>query len=293
MVKGYLGIVIAACLWGVIGPISRLAFQQGLEPLEVAFWRAVLAWLCFALHAGCRREIKIESKDILPVCVFGLGGVTFFYGAYQLAVAKGGAALAAVLLYTAPAWVVMMAAFFLREAVTLPKIGALALTLVGVMGVSLGAGQEALVAGGGLDLMALLCGLVAGFCYALYYLFGKYFAGRYSSPNLFLYILPIGALGLYPWVQFQTKNSTAWCALFVLSVVCTYGAYYAYYHSLRYLEASRASIIATVEPVVAAVVAYVWWHEKFNWAGYLGSGLILSAVVLVVLEKGPKLKKSS
>ena len=51
MTTGYLYIIFAAILWGIIGPVSRLAFDQGMAPLEVAFWRAVLAWICFGSHA--------------------------------------------------------------------------------------------------------------------------------------------------------------------------------------------------------------------------------------------------
>ena len=64
----------------------------------------------------------------------------------------------------------------------------------------------------------------------------------------------------------------------------TYGAYYCYYIGLKHMEASRASITATLEPVVAAVVAYFWWGETFTLMGYIGSALILGAVILMVLD---------
>ena len=69
-----------------------------------------------------------------------------------------------------------------------------------------------------------------------------------------------------------------------MAFFCTYGAYYCYYIGLKYMEASRASITATLEPVVAAVVAYCWWGETFSPLGYIGSALILGAVILVVLD---------
>jgi drug/metabolite transporter (DMT)-like permease len=46
----------------------------------------------------------------------------------------------------------------------------------------------------GVTLPSLVFGLSAGFCYSLYYIFGKFFSTRYTSPNLFFYLLPIGAL---------------------------------------------------------------------------------------------------
>lgn len=282
--KGFFYIICAGILWGFVGPFSKLAFQEGVTPLEVAFWRAFLAWILFGLHAVAERQVKIEPKDIPAIVAFGVTGVTFFYGSYQLAVEKGGAALASVLLYTAPAWVAVMSAFFFKEAMTFLKIAALALTILGVTGVSAGSRGLAAYSGIQVSATAVVFGLLSGFFYSLYYIFGKCFSARYSSPNLFLYMLAIGALGLFPAVSFVHKTMMAWIALVCLALFSTYGAYYCYYLGLKYLEPSRAAITATIEPVVATIVAHLWWNESFTLVGYGGSALILTAVVLVVRD---------
>lgn len=284
--RGYAFIVAAAVLWGLIGPFSRLAFQEGISPMEVAFWRALLAWVLFGGHAMIRREVSLDRKDVPYILVFGVCGVSLFYFFYQMAVKNGGAALAAVLLYTAPAWVILLSRIFLKEAITPAKISAMVLTLIGISAISMGrdAGQD----GSPVSVSAILFGLSSGFCYSLYYIFGKHFSGRYSSYNLFLYVLPIGALGLLPWVTFAPKSPTAWLALISLVIVSTYGANSCYYSGLKYLEAGRASITATLEPVVAAVVAYFWWGEVFTLQSYMGSAVILSAVVLMIRSGGDK-----
>lgn len=268
----------AAALWGILGPFSRLAFSEGIHPMEVAFWRATLAWGFFGIHAAATRSLRLDLRDFPMVALFAITGVTAFYGTYQLAIRGGGAALASVLLYTAPAWVALLARLIFKETFTRPKIIALVLTFIGVVCVA-GSGRIQIT------WPALLFGLTAGFCYSLYYIFGKHFSTRYSSPNLFLYLLPIGALTLLPWVDFSPKSATAWGALLCISALCTYGAYSLYYIGLRYLEASRAAITATLEPVVAAVVAFFWWGEAFDVTGYAGSALILGAVVLMVMDK--------
>jgi DME family drug/metabolite transporter len=278
--RGYAFIVAAAVLWGMIGPFSRLAFQEGIAPMEVAFWRALLAWILFGGHAMIRHEVSLDRKDIPYILVFGVCGVSLFYFVYQMAVKQGGAALAAVLLYTAPAWVIVLSRIFLKESITPTKISAVVLTLIGISAISMGkgAGQD----GSPVSVSAIGFGLASGFCYSLYYIFGKHFTGRYSSYNLFLYVLPIGALGLLPWVAFTPKTPTAWMALISLAIICTYGANACYYLGLKYLEAGRASITATLEPVVAAVIAYFWWGEMFTVQSYMGSAVILSAVVLMI-----------
>jgi DME family drug/metabolite transporter len=278
--RGYAFIVAAAVLWGMIGPFSRLAFQEGIAPMEVAFWRALLAWVLFGGHAMIRHEVSLDRKDIPYILVFGVCGVSLFYFVYQMAVKQGGAALAAVLLYTAPAWVIVLSRIFLKESITPTKISAVVLTIIGISAISMGkgAGQD----GSPVSVSAIGFGLSSGFCYSLYYIFGKHFTGRYSAYNLFLYVLPIGALGLLPWVAFTPKTPTAWLALISLAIICTYGANACYYLGLKYLEAGRASITATLEPVVAAVIAYFWWGEVFTVQSYMGSAVILSAVVLMI-----------
>jgi drug/metabolite transporter (DMT)-like permease len=281
VVKGYLCIIGAAGLWGLIGPLAKLAFQEGVAPLEVAFWRALLAWLCFGGQALWQRQVRVRPEDLPWLGFFGLTGVFVFYGSYQLAVRQGGAALASVLLYTAPAWVALLAARFFREALTRAKLAALGLTLIGVALVSFGAGRgEA----GPMSGAAVFWGLTAGFCYALYYLFGKRFAPRYAAATVFAYILPVGALCLSPWAVWSAKSTSAWAALAALALFSTYGAYHLYYAGLKRLEAGRAAITATLEPVVAGGVAYLWWGEFFQAIGYLGSGLILTAVVIMIRD---------
>ena len=224
--------------------------------------------------------------------VFAVCGVAMFYGSYQMAIRTGGAALASVLLYTAPVWVAIMSRMFFHERITLVKAAAVLMTVVGVAAVGMsggGAGNGTVSVGAA----AIGYGLLAGFCYSVYYIFGKYFSGRYTSPNLFLYMLPVGALCLLPWVTFSPKSPTAWVSMSAVAVVSTYGAYFCYYNSLKYLEPSRASVSATLEPVVAAVVAYFWWGEVMGVTGYLGSVLIIASVLVIIGDDMRMLKRGS
>lgn len=274
---GYVYVMVAAAMWGLIGPIARFAFAAGVSPLEVAFWRAVLAWALFAPHAVLCGKARIAVRHLPSVIAFGVVCVAVFYGAYQGAVKAGGAALASMLLYTAPAWVAIVARFVLGEPRSRTKLVAVGVTLVGVAAISLGGGGL-----GSVSPLAVVLGLVAGLTYAAYYIFGKYFLGYYAIPTLFLYALPVGALVLWPFVDFAPKTLTAWAAMGFVALVSTYGAYLFYYTGLRRLEATRAAVVATLEPVVAAITAWLWWGEHFGPYGYLGSALILGAVVLIV-----------
>jgi DME family drug/metabolite transporter len=289
---GPAALLTAAVCWGLLGPVARVALREGVAPLEIAFWRAVVGGLLFAGHVAVVRLYAPDSRpsdspaetvrgrDWLAVAAFGLVGVSLFYAAYQLAIERGGAALASVLLYTAPAWVAAIGATWLGEPTTRAKLFAIGLTLTGVGGIAASGARTIYF-----SWAAVAWGLVSALSYALYYPFGKHYFGRLAPATIFAVALPIGAVGLLPLVAFQPKTPAAWWSILFIGGVSTYGAYLAYAAGLQRMEASRASILATLEPVVAAVVAHLWWDERFGPWGYVGAVLVLSAALLAAAEE--------
>ena len=274
---GYLVLALAATLWSTLGIVSRLILESGVEPLELSFWRASLAGALFGAHALWRGKVRVARGDYPALGGFAVMGVSVFYLSYLFAVRTGGAALAALLLYTAPAWVAVASAIWLDEPVTRWKMAALALTLVGVACVALGAGN----AGAGVRSgpAAIGWGLLSGLAYASYYLFGKTYFARYEAPTLFMYVLPLGALVLLPGVHFSLKSGATWGWILFVGVVPTYLALQLYEAGLKRVEATRAVTIATLEPVIAAVLAYLVWGESWGPLGIAGAVLVLAGVL--------------
>lgn len=283
MLKGYVFIIVAALCWGFIGIFSFIAFSEGVEPMEVAFWRALLAWFCFGAQALLLKETHLAKKDIPLLVIFGFLGISLFYISYLYAVKNGGAAFASVLLYTAPAWVVACSFVIYREKLTSNKIMAVILVIAGVFLISTTGGNTNSTRA--LSVIAILAGLTSGFCYSLYYTIGKYFSSRYSSANLFLYVFPVGILGILPFVNFVQKTPLAWVALISVALISTFIANHCYYLGLKSLEAGKASIVATLEPVVAAIAAYIFLGEYFSMLGYVGASMIVGAVILTIIRE--------
>lgn len=277
--KGYLLIFLAAALWGLIGVFSKGILASGVGVLELAFWRAALAGGMFIVHAGLTRQMRVKkTRDLFAFAAFSLVGVTLFYTSYTLAVQYGGVSLASILLYSAPAFVAVAAWLLLRETLTRRKLGLLALTLTGVVLVSRGGG-----AGITVSAPALLWGLTAALSYSSYYLFGKWALARYSPVTIYTFVLPFGALGLAPFVTFSAKSPAVWGLLGLLAVLSTYAAYGLYYTGLRQVEASRAVLVASVEPVVAALLGAVLFGERLGVWGLFGGALILGAALAASL----------
>jgi len=284
---GYAYIIAAALLWATIGPAARFALRASIAPLEISFWRATIGGLLFALHAVARGRLRIARRDLPAVGGFALFGVTILYWSYFRAVELGGAALAAILLYTAPAWVAIAAALWLGERLTARKSLAVAMTLAGIALVAFGSGTGVSGVRGpaAARVPAIAWGLLSGLAYAVYYLFGKRYFARYEASTLFAYALPIGAVLLLPMVSFASKSAAAWLVLLFLGVVPTYMAYLLYSFGLARLEATRAATVATLEPVAAAALAYVVWGEALRALGYAGAALVLAGVLLVATER--------
>ncbi|WP_319584094.1 EamA family transporter [uncultured Pseudodesulfovibrio sp.] len=280
---GFLYVLAAAFMWGVIGVFTKFVLAEGVSALEIAFWRAIFGWMFFLVHATVAGQLRAHRSDMPALLGFGVICVTLFYGAYQIAIRDVGMAMAAVLLYTAPAWVALLSRLVLKEEMTLVKALCVAMTIIGVACISLG---PKLMNGAALNLnlFGLAAGLLSGFTYALYYIFGKKFLYRYPTPTIFVYALPFGALLLWPFIHFVHKSPEAWLMLIGMALVTSYGAFSVYYAGLKRLDATHASVIATFEPLVAAVLAYALFGEKFSMLGYAGSSLIIVAVFMVVLS---------
>lgn len=274
--SGYLLVFSAAVLWAFIGVFSKAILEAGVSSMEIAFWRAAIAGILFLIHASLKKELKLQKKSDAPIFIaFALFGVTLFYSSLILAIDAGSISLAYILLYSAPAWVVLLAFFLLKESLNTKKIVLLAVALAGVILVSLDKSDSIAV-----NPTALFWGLIAGLSYSSYYIFGKWILDRYKVITIYAFILPIGALGLLPFVRFSAKTPITYLYILAVALLSTYLAYFVYYSGLKKIEASKAVMIATVEPVISAVLAAIFFAESFGIRGIIGGGLILLASFL-------------
>jgi drug/metabolite transporter, DME family len=271
-------IVLAALQWALLGPVARIAFAEGVPPLTVAFWRATIAALLFVTHASVTRAHALRAPDRPWAMGLGVVAVAGLYVSYFESVQRGGAALAAILLYSAPVWVALGAHFVLRERVSAREAGALLLTLAGVILVALFPAQ------GGADITAtpaaILWGLGSGVAYALYFLLGRNLFAHNAPARVMAWALATGAVVLVPFVSWQALTWRAWGAIVFLATVATYGAYLCNANGIKLIGPSRASTIATLEPVLAVVAAFLLWNERLSPMGMLGAAAVIGGVIL-------------
>lgn len=280
----YLRILAAAVIWGSIGVAGRIAFAAGVGPLETAFFRAAIAFLAIAAVVGIseRSLLRVRPGDLPLFAGFGAISIAAFFFVYLYAISGTTVATAAILLYTAPIWVIVLSRLLFHEPLTKGKALAVVLAFAGCVLVVRGYDPASLR----LNLPGVLAGLASGFAYGMYSIFGKTALRRYSPLTTLVYALGIGAAilgaaaGAAGVISFS-HTARAWTAVCYLALVTTLLAQWLYLSGLGAVEAGRASLVATFEPVVAAFLGYIALGERLEGWQLLGGALVVSAVLAV------------
>lgn len=283
----YICIIGAALLWGCMGILVRTMNQGGLSAAEVVTFRSftTAVMMLVGMFIFNRKELYIRIRDVWCFIGTGILSVVFFNICYFSCMKYCTLSVAAILLYTAPAFVMVMSFFLFKERFTGKKILALVCSFAGCVMVSGGFG------GNSISSMGLLTGLGAGFGYALYSIFGRYALQKgYSSFTITTYTFLFAAMGCLPItgighiVEVFVMEPQLILFGILWTFLTTVAAYILYTKGLSGMEAGRASVLATIEPVMASVVGVLLFKESFSWGALVGIGMVLVSSILIMKE---------
>ena len=279
----YLSILLAAALWGIIGLWNRRLMAGGLSPTGIVtvrnFGGCVL--LCAVFAVKDRSVFRVKREHLKYFFGTGIISVVLFTICYFSCQQICSLAVASILLYTAPSFVVVLSALLWREPIYLRKISALLLTLVGCsMVCGRFAGKITVT------LTGILLGLGSGFFYALYSIFGRYALAHYSSMTVtvwtFLFAGPASLVLLRPAdIAAMTGDITMPLTAVCLVVFSTVLPYLFYTNGLAQVESGKASILASLEPVVAALTGVIIFGEPMTAVTALGIVLVLGGAAIL------------
>jgi DME family drug/metabolite transporter len=281
---GALAVAAAASMWGTLGFFAKILYAQGVSFESLVAVRASVGWLAvisFLLATQGARSLRVARRDLAFLLPLGLVGIGAFYLLYFYTVRESTVGTAAILLYSAPAFVVVLAWLFLREPLNAAKVCALLLTVGGIFLVA-GAYDPANLE---VSPKILLTGLLSGLTYGLYAIFGRPVAGHLSPAVILSYALAFGS-ALLIVAALPTLDTLAglpagsYLLLLMLAVVHTTLAFALYTFGIRHLGAGRAAIIATIEPVVAGVMGVTLLNEELAALKVLGALLVLAGAAL-------------
>ena len=287
---GTIYILIAASLWGSMGIFSRSLNAAGFGAFEVTQVRVTVGFIIVGTYLLLfnRNMLKIKLKDLWCFLGTGIVSLLLFCICYFKSIEYVSIATAGVLLYTAPTFVMLMSLILFREKLTANKILALVMSFIGCALVS-GIGTDSA------DPVGILLALASGFFYALYSIFGRYAIIRgYSSWTIVFYTFLFSAVGcsfISDWgkissITFTSAKNGLLCI--GLGLITGFLAYIFYSMGLERIESSRASILASLEPVVGTALAMLFFAEFPTVYGVIGIILVLGAIV--ALSISPKKK---
>lgn len=277
-------ILLAGCLWGCMGLFVRPLNKKGFSSWDIVFVRAVVTMLCMGIFLIIydRKMFRIKLKDIWCFLGTGLLSIVFFNLCYFKEITLTTLSVAAILLYTAPAFVMVISAFCFKEIFTGRKLLSLAFSFVGLIFVTGVIGDA-----GRLTLNTLLIGLGAGLGYALYSIFGRYALERgYHTFTISFYTFLFATIGTlffsHPLFIMKQVTSSAGSIGFVLAfaLVSTVIPYIVYTIGLKEVENGFASIIASIEPVIATINGILWFREKLRVGVIIGIVLVLMGIII-------------
>lgn len=272
--RGLLYVALAGIAWGTGGPTGALLFQfSGLNSTAVSFWRLLggAVWLAIACRVLGRGPI-IQQFAAAPMryLLSGLGLAVCQLG-YFAAIPRVGVAVATVIsLGAGPVFIALGA----RERIT-------STLLIALLGLAL------LVSGGGagdVSISGIAFSVLSAAGYALTTLLNRdqqdpitsAFLGFAAGAVILLPLAMIGGL---------TPAPVSWPLLAYFGLVPTALAYALFYTGLRAVRASTAAVIALIEPLLAAAIGVLAFHEHLTGLSLAGAAVLLAAVVLQAMRE--------
>ncbi|MFN2588438.1 MAG: DMT family transporter [Actinomycetota bacterium] len=283
---GLLAVVGAAACWGVAAAVAKDLFEAGVGPIELAQARSYVAAVGFSLLPGAwSGGLGVDRRSAAPLIGLGLS-IPAVNAVYYLAIQRLAVAVALVLQYSAPVLVVVWTAVRTRKLPPPLLLATLGAAVVGVVFASeLPAGDI-----GNLDGLGLMLGLAAAVFFATYTLLNEAAGARFGPIPAMARAFAVAAAF---WVVYQAPRGfphdlvdpdNVLRVLFI-GVGGTLVPFLLFIWGVSKVKSERAAIVATIEPPLAGVIAWLWLGETLSAMQVAGGALILAAVAALQLER--------
>ena len=278
----------AAILWGILVIFIKNLSVAGLASMEIVTLRVYGAALILVIGLLLynKKLLKIKLKDAWCFVGTGVVSIVFFSYCYFKNVTVSSVAVSSILMYTSPIWVTLFARVVFGEKIGRKKLAALVMAFLGcvlVSGITGGVGR--------VSMEGLLLGLGSGIGYGLYSIFGRIALEKgYHPMTVSTYTFLFACVGVLPFIKpieiWNKMNVEAglwgWALCMVLFSTCM--SFTLYTVGLKYMEAGRAAVLATLEPIVTTLVGVVVYKEMLSLVMICGIVMVLGASILISKE---------
>ncbi|MCY6485736.1 DMT family transporter [Clostridium aestuarii] len=282
--KGYLLALTAGIGWGLVNIFVKILADLNFDCMFISAIRPTIA-VVFLIIISIIKDRSIFKTDLKGIFIFMVYGIFALDGMFlgtSYAVKYTNIATAAVLLFTNPIFSTIIAYFLFKEKITIKKIIALVLALIGCVLVVKAYDIEALK----LNLTGIMWGIGSGVAVALQNIIGKIsLKNNYNRKTHLIYSFLFATIFLWCFVtpaamkvQFNLQS------IIILALLGTIGTLIpslSIMKALEYIEASKASIISSVELVIATILGYIIFKESLDVFQIIGMLLIVSSILLI------------
>lgn len=261
-----------------------------IDPLILSQTRtsfSLLVLLPILVGRGGRQRIKLPARDLIQCLVLGMLGVAASNYFYYVAIQKTSVAIAIIVQYTAPVWVLLYVVARGQQKLSLQKVAAVGVAITGIA-LTIGIVGAKSASPLRLDSYGLFAALLASFSFAFYNVGAHGILARYDRWRVLTWTLTSAAVfWLFvnpPWRVLASHYAPAqWGFLFAFSMISVLGSFSLYFQGLQHLEPTRAIIASCLEPVFSIVLAAAFLGEGLHSIQTFGIVLVLAAIVIVQL----------
>jgi drug/metabolite transporter (DMT)-like permease len=291
---GYVMVMAAAALFAVNGTVAKVVLESGITPFRLTQARCLGALIGLGLIALLTRprSLRATRRELVFLALFGVCGVAFVQLFYFAAIKHLEIGVSLLIQYTAPLLVALWARFVFKEQVGRRVWLALGLALVGL--------SVMVDVWGGVPLSTLgvVLSFVSAGTFAAYLLLAEHAVGRRDPVSLLVYGFLFASLFwaiVQPWWSFpfdeiaervsllgnlEATQAPAWLLVVAIVLVGTIVPFILMVGSLQHLPATTVGMVAMLEPVLGALVAYLWLGETLAAQQLVGGAIVLAAIFL-------------
>ena len=292
-VIGYAMVALASTLFAVNGAVSKVVLSSGISSLRLTEVRCTGALVGFVLIAWLRgSSLRFRLRELPFLLLFGVVGLALVQFLYFVAIKRLPIGVGLIIEYIAPVLIALWTRYVWKRRLPHAVWAAMAVALGGLaMVVELWRGTS-------LDGAGVAAALAAALCYATYVLAGEHGVRTRDTVSLTTIGFSFAALFyaiVQPWWTFpfarssvdvsllgrlDTLHAPVWGMYLWVIVLGGVAPFLLYFGSLKHISATRASLVAMLEPVLASLVAYAWLGETFGAWQIVGGSVVLAALAL-------------
>lgn len=285
---GYILAILAGSCWGLMGILTRGLSDVGFNSLQIAALRPTVAIVVYGLYHLIRNPkiFKVDLKGLLFFMIYGVVAFDGMFLSFTYSIQYTSIATASVLLFTNPIIVMILSRIIFKEQLTKRKVISMILTLIGCCLIVKAYDPNSLK----LNALGIIFGIISGFAVAIQNILGKIGTQKYDSRTQLVYSFIFAAVFFWMFsspVKLVTVATTpkAWILIAAIGFFATVVPNGAFIKALQYLEPSKVSILTSVEPIVAAILAYLIFGEKLELLQVIGMVVIIFGVSLLQERK--------